>query len=89
VRIGIDLLWHLWPVFDEMKGTMTLSMSGTARRAGPDALQIPFALAFPGMWLIPTVGESPIALSSPRARALLGMSRWRWDASQATLVVER
>jgi hypothetical protein len=89
VRMGIDLLWHLAPVFDEMNGTMTLSMSGTARRAGPYAVQIPFALAFPGMWLIPTVGESPLALSSPRARALLGMSRWWWDASQATLVVER
>lgn len=89
VRMGIDLLWNVMPVFDEMNGTMTLSISGTARRAGPNAVQIPFALAFPGMWLIPTVGESPIALSSPRARALLGMSRWWWDASQATLVVER
>ena len=89
VRMGIDLLWQLWPVFDELNGTMTLSMSGTARRAGSTAVQIPFALAFPGMWLIPTVGDSPIALSSARARALLGMSRWWWNASQATLVVER
>lgn len=89
VRMGIDLLWHLRPLFDEAKGTMTLSSSGAARRMGPDAVQIPFALAFPGMWLIPTVGEAPIALSSPRARALLAMSRWWWDATQATLVVER
>ena len=89
VRMGIDLLWHLRPLFDEANGTMTLSNSGTARRMGPHAVQIPFALAFPGMWLIPTVGEAPIALSSPRARALLAMSRWWWDATQATLVVER
>lgn len=89
VRVGIDLLWHLRPLFDEAKGTMTLSNAGTARRMGPTAIQIPFALTFPGMELIPTVGESPIALSSPRARALLAMSRWWWDATQATLVVER
>lgn len=89
VRVGIDLLWHLRPLFDEAKGTMTLSSAGTARRMGPTAMQIPFALAFPGMELIPTVGESPMALSSPRARALLAMSRWWWDATQATLVVER
>ena len=89
VRVGIDLLWHLHPLFDEAKGTMTLSNAGTARRMGPTAIQIPFALAFPGMELIPTVGESPMALSSPRARALLAMSRWWWDATQATLVVER
>ncbi len=89
VRVGIDLLWHLGPLFDEVKGTMTLSTAGIARRMGPTAVQVPFALAFPGMWLIPTVGESPIALSSARARALLAMSRWWWDATQATLVVER
>jgi hypothetical protein len=87
--VGLDLLWSLQPLFDEVRGTMTLSTSGTARRAGPTAAQIPFALAFPGMWLVPTVGEAPIALSSPRARALLAMSRWWWDATQATLVVER
>ncbi len=89
VRVGIDLLWHLHPLFDEAKGTMTVSNAGTSRRMGPTAVQIPFALAFPGMELIPTVGESPMALSSPRARALLAMSRWWWDATQATLVVER
>ena len=89
VRVGIDLIWHLRPFFDDANGTMTLSTAGTARRMGPTAVQIPFALAFPGMWLIPTVGESPIALSSPRARALLAASRWWWDATQATLIVER
>jgi hypothetical protein len=89
VRVGIDLLWHLRPLFDELKGSMTLTSSGAARRLGPGAVQVPFALAFPGMWLIPTVGEAPVALSSPRARALLAMSRWWWDPTQATLVVER
>lgn len=89
VRMGIDLLWHLRPLFDEANGTMTLSAAGTVRRMGPTAAQIPFALAFPGLWLIPTVGEAPIALSSPRARALLARSRWWWDGTQATLVVER
>ncbi len=89
VRLGIDLLWPLRPVFDEVRGTMTVSNSGAAPILGPSAVQIPFALAFPGMWLIPTVGEAPIALSSPRARSLLAMSRWWWDGSQATLVVER
>lgn len=89
VRLGIDLLWPLRPVFDEVRGTMTLSNSGAAPILGPTAVQIPFALAFPGMWLIPTVGEPPLALSSARARSLLAMSRWWWDGSQATLVVER
>ena len=89
VRVGIDLLWSLQPIFDEMNGTMTLSAPGTVRRIGRSAVQIPFSLGFPGMWLIPTVGESPVALSSTRAQALLGKSRWWWDGSQSTLIVER
>lgn len=89
VRLGLDVLWGLQPVFDEVAGTLSIAAGAAPRRAGDTAVQVPFALAFPGMWLIPTVGEPPIALSSSRARALLRASRWWWDASQATLVVER
>lgn len=89
VRMGLDILWPLHPLFDEVGGTLSLAAERTARQPGPSAVQVPFALAFPGMWLIPVVGEPPIALSSTRGRALLRASRWWWDPLQATLVVER
>lgn len=88
IRVGIDVLWPYVPLFDERSGTMTLAAE-RARRASPDAVQIPIALAFPGIWMVPVVGESPVSIASPRGRALLRESRWWWDASQATLVVER
>lgn len=88
IRVGIDVLWPLVPLFDERSGTMTLPLE-RVRRATADAVQIPIALAFPGIWMVPVVGESPVSIASPRGRALLRESRWWWDASQATIVVER
>lgn len=88
IRVGIDILWALRPAFDEREGTMSLSPD-TPRRVPEGAVQIPMALAFPGIWLIPVVGEPPIPIASPRGRALLRVSRWWWDGPQATIVVQR
>jgi hypothetical protein len=88
IRVGIDVLWPLVPLFDERTGTMTLPLDRT-RRVPNGAVQVPIALAFPGIWMVPVVGESPVSIASPRGRALLRESRWWWDASQATIVVER
>lgn len=88
IRVGIDVLWPLAPQFDERSGTLTIRMD-RPRRTPADAVQIPIALAFPGIWMVPVVGEPPLSIASPRGRALLRESRWWWDASQATLVVER
>jgi hypothetical protein len=88
VRIGFDVLWELRPAFDERDGTMTLSPD--ASRTVPEgALHLPIALAFPGIWLVPVVGEAPTAIASPRGRALLRASRWWWDGPHATIVVQR
>jgi hypothetical protein len=88
VRVGFDVLWPLRPAFDEREGTMTLSPD--APRAVPDgAIQIPFALGFPGIWLVPVVGEAPVPIASARGRALLRASRWWWDGPAATIVVDR
>ena len=89
VRVGLDLLWSFQPIFDEIDGTMTLSAPGTIIPESPSALQIPFVLGFPGIWLIPTVGDSPVEVSSARARTLLAKSRWWWNGVHATLSVER
>ena len=89
VRVGLDLLWESRPIFDEVRGTMTLPASGVPLRAAPGATQIPFALAFPGVWLIPAPGVSPLPLESARVRAFLRGARWRFDAAQATVIVER
>ena len=51
--------------------------------------QLPFLLTFPGMQLVPRVGQPPMALESHAARVLLRGTRWQIDAATATLVVER
>ncbi len=89
VRVGLDVLWAFAPLFDARAGTMTIAAGRPGRPLGPTAVQVPFTLAFPGMWLVPVVGEPPLPLSSARARSLLREARWWWDESQATLVVER
>lgn len=88
IRIGIDVLWPLRPAFDERQGTMSLSPDAP-RRVPVGAVQVPMALGFPGIWLIPVVGEAPIRIASPYGRSLLRASRWWWDGPQATIVVER
>lgn len=88
VRLGFDVLWALAPVFDERAGTMTLPAE-RARRVPGGATQVPMALGFPGIWLVPAVGRPPVPIASVEGRALLGGARWWWDASSATIVVQR
>ena len=89
VRLGLDVLWALHPVFDEPRGTMLLPAGSAPGRAPNGARQIPFALSFPGVWLVPAPGLAPSPIESARGRALLAGSKWRFDPEQATVIVER
>lgn len=83
LRIGLDLLWALEPLFDERAGTLTLG-----RRATGGASQIPWLLTFPGLQLVPRVGEPPARIESAAGRALLRGRRWQIDPRQATIHVD-
>lgn len=85
IRLGFDVLWAFQPLFDERAGTLTLG-----RALPQDAVeQIPWILTFPGMQLVPRVGQAPMPIESAPARALLRGTRWQIDAGSATLRVER
>lgn len=89
VRVGLDVLWPLHPQVDTRAGILTLGRApNVAGIAGP-VQQIPFVLTFPGVQLVPRVGQPPIALQSRAGQALLRMTRWQVDAATATLLVER
>ena len=89
VRLGLDVLWALHPVFDEPRGTMMLPAGSAPGRAPNGARQIPFARSFPGVWHVPAPGLVPSPIESARGRALLAGSKWRFDPEQATVIVER
>lgn len=86
VRLGLDALWNLQPLFDERAGTLTLGRA-------PSALEphdhVPWILTFPGLLLVPRVGEPPFAVGSARGRALLRGRRYQLDTETATLRVVR
>lgn len=86
LRIGLDLLWALEPLFDEPAGTLTLG-----RRApnGHDGARIPWLLTFPGLQLVPRVGEAPLRIEGAAGRAVLRGRRWQINPRQATILVER
>jgi hypothetical protein len=86
VRLGLDVLWPLAPRFDERAGVLTL---GRAVQVPAGATQIPWLLTFPGLQLVPRIGEPPVRIESAAARALLRGTRWQIDPRQATIVVER
>ncbi len=92
MHIGIDVLWALRAQFDERTGTLTLPAPSSLPRtpaSAPGLTHVPLALAFPGVWLVPTVGRMPVAIESAEGRALLRGSRWRFEPQFATVVVER
>lgn len=86
LRIGLDVLWALEPLFDERAGTLTLG-----RRAPNEAggVQIPWLLTFPGLQLVPRVGEAPLRIESAAGRAVLRGRRWQINPRQATIHIER
>ena len=86
LRIGLDLLWALEPIFDERAGTLTLGRRAPSAAAGT---QIPWVLTFPGLQLVPRVGEAPLRIESAAGRAMLRGTRWQLDPRQATIRVER
>jgi hypothetical protein len=83
LHVGLDLLWSLEPLFDERAGTLTLG-----RRATGGATQIPWVLTFPGLQLVPRVGEPPVRIESAAGRALLRGRRWQIDPRQATIRID-
>ncbi len=89
VRVGLDALWPLHPQVDERAGMLTLGRAPDLAAMAGRVEQLPFLLTFPGMQLVPQVGQPPMALESPAARVLLRGTRWQIDAATATLVVER
>lgn len=86
IRLGLDVLWGLQPLFDERAGTLTL---GRAISATDGAQQIPWILTFPGLQLVPQVGQAPLRIESVRGRALLRGTRWQIDPRSATIHVQR
>lgn len=85
LRLGLDLLWALEPLFDERAGTLTL---GRRAVAASGAEQIPWLLTFPGLQLVPRIGAAPLRIESAAGRALLRGRRWQIDTRQATIRVE-
>lgn len=85
LRIGLDVLWGFQPLFDERAGTLTL---GRAIGGNPSQ-QIPWLLTFPGLQLVPEVGQAPVRIESVRGRALLRGTRWQFDTRAATIRVDR
>ncbi len=86
LRIGLDVLWALHPLFDERAGTLTL---GRAPRADAIAEHVPFVLTFPGLLLVPRVGEPGVRIESPAGRTMRRGTRWQIDQRNATLRVQR
>lgn len=86
VRVGLDVLWAHEPLFDERAGTLTL---GRRAPADAQAVQVPWVLTFPGLQLVPRVGEAPVRIESAAGHALLRGRRWQIDPRQATVRIER
>lgn len=86
LRLGLDLLWAMEPLFDERAGTLTL---GRRAPSGATGRQVPWLLTFPGLQLVPQVGAAPLRIESAAGRALLRAARWQIDPRQATIRVER
>lgn len=89
VRVGLDVLWPLHPQVDTRAGILTLGRAPNAAGIAGPVEQVPFVLTFPGLQLVPRVGQPPVALESRAGRALLRETRWQIDAASATVVVER
>lgn len=85
-RIGLDVLWALHPLFNEREGSLTL---GRAPHDDASAEHIPWVLTFPGMLLVPRVGEPGVRIESRAGRALLWDMIWQIDARNATLRLTR
>ena len=86
VHVGLDVVWALHPMFDERAGTLTL---GRAPLADATATHVPFVITFPGLLLVPRVGEPGVRIESAAGRALRRGTRWQIDVRNATLRVER
>jgi hypothetical protein len=86
IRIGLDVLWNFQPLFDERNSTLTLGRRISEASAGQ---QIPWLLTFPGLLLVPEVGQPPLRIESVRGRALLRGTRWQIDTRAATIRVDR
>lgn len=89
LRLGLDVLWGHAPVFDEVRGTLTLTARNAAPRVVEPAERIPFVLTMPGLWLVLRPGVAPAPVESPQGRVLLRGARWRVDVDASVFVIER
>ncbi len=89
MRLGLDAIWAAAPVFDERAGTLTLGQRARAVPEAATATEIPWVLTFPGLLLVPRVGEPPLRIESAAGRALLRGTRWQIDPRRSTILVER
>lgn len=88
MRVGLDVLWGLHPQVDAAAGTLSLGRTPPAQLSATQR-RIPFVLTFPGMLLVPQVGQAPVALGSREARLLLANRPWQLDAATSTIIVGR
>ena len=83
--IGLDVLASLTPTFDAAGKTLTLRLKSVAQKGE----QIPILLAFPGVRIVPRMGQPPVMLESAAGRAAVRGSRWTFDIKHGAIFMQQ
>jgi hypothetical protein len=89
LRMGLDVIWSLNPIFDARDSTMTLGVAPNAATFARRVEQIPYVLRFPGMMLARRPGTVWVDLTSASGRAEWRGRRWQIDGTNGVILVER